>query len=268
MRMLSDQNLLLHALAAVVLALCLPQSLWAADALALMRESDKRLKAPDESVQYDMELYEGEQQDYSRKLTRFDKQMLGKSSTVIRFVTPAAVKNVGLLIEDSGAPINDIWSYTPSTKSLRRIAGSQKQNWFMGTEFTYEDFEDYKLNAYRFEQVGTLSPCLHWAKCVIVDAAASASAEVQASGYSKKRYYVEVDSYYPVQVEYFDRKGKLAKRLTTEGLKKYGEYYRPTAQVMWNSANNRKTRMAVTGLKIQPGLASSLFTQRYLRSED
>ena len=255
-------------LIAVVLAFCLPTSLWAADALNLMQESDKRLKAPDESAQYEMELYDADKLIHSRKLTRFDKQQPDKNSTVIRFAAPAAVKNVGLLIEDTGVAINDIWSYTPSTKSLRRIAGTQKQNWFMGTEFTYEDFEDYKLKAYHFEQVEILSPCLRWAKCAVVDAVPNAAAEVQASGYSKKRYYIELASYYPVQIEYFDRQGTLAKRLSTEGLKKYGEYHRPIAQTMWNASNNRKTRMVVTELTIRPGLPNSLFTQRYLRSEE
>ncbi|QNM98210.1 outer membrane lipoprotein-sorting protein [Chitinimonas koreensis] len=241
---------------------------WAADATALMKESDRRIKAPDETVQYDMELYDGDKLVHSRKLLRLDKQMDGKNSTLIRFQAPAAVKNVGLLIEDTGAAINDIWSYTPATKSLRRIAGAQKQNWFMGTEFTYEDFEDYKLKSYRFEQVDTLAPCLRWAKCAVIEATPNPGAEAQASGYGKKRYYIEQASQYPVQIEYFDRQGALAKRLTTESLKSYGSYSRPQAQTMWNAANNRKTRMVVTELTIKPGLVDSQFTQRALRNEE
>jgi outer membrane lipoprotein-sorting protein len=241
---------------------------WASDATALMKESDKRIKAPDETVQYEMELYDGDKLVHSRNLLRLDKQMSGKNSTLIRFQAPAAVKNVSLLIEDTGAAINDIWSYTPATKSLRRIAGSQKQNWFMGTEFTYEDFEDYKLKSYRFEQIDTLTPCLRWAKCAVVEATPNSDAETQASGYAKKRYYIELTSYYPVQIEYFDRRGSLAKRLTSEDLKRYGDYVRPQSQTMWNSANNRKTRMVVTKLTINSGLTDSQFTQRALRNEE
>lgn len=247
--------------------LLLPSFCWSADALALMTESDHRIKAPDESIQYNMDLYDNDKLVHSRKLLRLDKQIGNKTSTLIRFQAPAAVKNVGLLIEDSGVSINDIWSYTPATKSLRRVAGSQKQNWFMGTEFTYEDFEGYKLNAYRFEQVETLSPCLRWPKCAVVDAIPNADAEIQASGYSKKRYYIELGSYYPVQIEYFDRQGTLVKRLSTDGLKTYSGYPRPQAQTMWNAANNRKTRMVVTELSIKPGLPDSQFTQRALRDE-
>jgi hypothetical protein len=257
-------NKIMWALPALLLS---PPS-WPADAMALMEESNRRIKASDEAVQYEMELYDGDKLVHSRKLLRLDKKMDGKSSTLIRFQAPAAVRNVGLLIEDTGAAINDIWSYTPATKSLRRVAGSQKQNWFMGTEFTYEDFEDYKLKSYRFEQVDTLAPCLRWARCAVVDATPHAAAETQASGYGKKRYYIELSSHYPVQVEYFDRQGDLAKRLTTEALKSHGSYARPQAQTMWNATNNRKTRLVVTALTINSGLTDSQFTQRALRNEE
>src|SRR5437773_6670936 len=104
--------------------LFLPSVTLAKDAYALMQESDKRMKAKDEVVQYDMELYEADARTQTRKLMRYDKQLPGKISTVVRFIKPVSVKNVSLLIEDSGASVNDIWSYTPSTKNLRRISGT------------------------------------------------------------------------------------------------------------------------------------------------
>jgi hypothetical protein len=240
----------------------------AKDGFPLMQESDRRTKAGDETIQYNMELYEGDRLSHSRKLIRYDKQIPVKASTVVRFSAPVSVKNVSLLIEDTGAPVNDIWSYTPSTKNLRRISGAQKQNWFMGTEFTYEDFEDFKLKAYQFTEISTLAPCLAWTRCTVVEAIPKPGAEAAASGYSKKRYFIEGGSFFPVQVEYFNSEGKLGKRLMTEGLKKYGAYYRPTSQTMVNLENGRKTRMTVTDVAINSGLSDSKFTQRSLRSEE
>jgi hypothetical protein len=256
-------------------ALCLALTVVAApgaasgkDALALMQEVDKRLKAADESVRYDMELYEGNTLAHARKLVRYDKVMAGKNSTVVRFTQPVSVKNVSLLIEDAGGAVNDIWSYTASTKNLRRISGAQKQNWFMGTEFTYEDFEDFKLKTYTFTETAPQAPCLTWSRCTVVDAVPKAGAEAAASGYAKKRYYIEAASQFPVQVEYFDAAGKVVKRLVTEGIKKHDSFYRPTAQTMFNVSNQRRTRMVVTDVKLNQGLPDSRFTQRYLRSED
>jgi outer membrane lipoprotein-sorting protein len=238
------------------------------DALSLMRDVDLRLKARDEVVRYDMELYEGSALTHSRKLVRYDKVLVNKNSTVVRFTQPVSVKNVSLLIEDTGASINDIWSYTASTKNLRRISGAQKQNWFMGTEFTYEDFEDFKLKTYDFSEVSVQVPCLSWAKCTVVDATPKAGAEASASGYARKRYFIEANSRFPVQVEYVDASGRVVKRLVTDNLKQYDTYYRPTAQTMFNLATQRRTRMVVTDVTLNQGLPDTIFTQRYLRNED
>lgn len=255
-------------LGALLTAIVLPSTAASRDALALMQEVDKRLKARDEVVDYDMELYEGTAMTHTRKLVRSDKVLADKNSTVVRFTQPVSVKNVSLLIEDTGAALNAIWSYTASTKNLRRISGAQKQNWFMGTEFTYEDFEDFKLKTYDFAEVGVQAPCLAWAKCTVVEATPKSGAEASASGYAKKRYFIEANSQFPVQVEYIDAGGIVVKRLVTENLKKYEAYYRPTAQTMLNLSTHRRTRMVVTAVTLNQGLPDARFTQRYLRSED
>ncbi|MDQ0121866.1 hypothetical protein J2W17_000811 [Pseudomonas lini] len=239
---------------------------FADDALAVMQDSDRRMKAQDEKVDYRMELFDGERLTFTRQLSRLDKRIANRMGTLVRFTAPAAVKNVALLIEDSGKAANDIWSYTPSTKSLRRLAGSQKQNWFMGTDFTYEDFEDYKLLNYTFTSLAASQPCLSWPACRQIEAKAR-SEEADISGYSRKVYYLEEKSRYPVQVDYFDRQGVLVKQLKTEGLQVVGGFSRPTAQTMHNLAANKSTRMIVEKVNINPGISDAEFTQRALRTE-
>lgn len=244
-----------------------PSTSVAADAAPLMKESDRRTVAPDETVRYRMELMDGGKLVHAREMLRMSRVFPERRSTVVRFVSPLAVRGVSILIEDAGGAVNDIWTYTPSTKSLRRVAGSQKQNWFMGTEYTFEDFEDYKLGSYAFVEEAPASPCLSWPKCRVVDARPAAAEEVKASGYSRKRYYLEAESLFPVAIDYFDRDGALVKKLVVEGLRRSGEYTRPTAQTLTNLANGRATRLVVTDQRLATGLDASIFTQRHLRSE-
>ena len=236
------------------------------DALSIMQDSDRRMKAQDEQIDYRMELFEADHLTFTRQLTRLDKRMSDRTGTLVRFTAPAAVKNVALLIEDSGAATNDIWSYTPSTKNLRRLAGSQKQNWFMGTDFTYEDFEDYKLASYQFASLGKPEPCLSWPACRRIEARAQTE-EARISGYSRKVYYLEESSRYPVQIDYFDAQGTLVKQLKTDGLQVVSGFSRPTAQTMFNLAANKSTRMIVEKVSINPGIAEANLTQRALRTE-
>jgi hypothetical protein len=255
-------------LMALAVAAPVPAVADGGDARALMAASYRRLEAPDETLRYRMELLEGGRVVHTRELQRFAKVMPDRRATVVRFTSPAAVKGVSLLIEDTGAAVNDIWSYTPATRTLRRVAGSQKQNWFMGTEYTFEDFEDYKLQAYAFTHVETLAPCRPWgARCNVVDARPTASDEMRASGYSRKRYVLEEESLYPVRIDYFDREGRHVKRLEVEGLRRIGDYARPASQTMTNLTNDRATRMVVTEQKLATGVDASVFTQRFLRSD-
>lgn len=239
----------------------------ATDGSALMRESDRRLRAEDESARYRMELFSGDALITTRTLERYQKKLPDRFSTLVRFTSPVAVRGAAMLIEDHGSTQNDIWSYVPATHTLRRIPGSQKQNWFMGTEFTYEDFEDYKLSSYRFTEAETVAPCLVWAVCHVVDAVPSQVEEQRASGYSRKRYYLEKASLFPVQIEYFDATGRLVKRLTTEGLHRIGNYMRATGITMSNLVADRHTRMVVLYISTSHSLDANLFTQRQLRSE-
>lgn len=249
------------------LAACFALPAFADDAAtALMRRSDERIRAADEQVTYRMELAKAGETTFVRDMVRLDKRMGDRKSTLVRFSAPQAVKNVGLLIEDRGEAANDIWSYTPSTRSLRRLAGSQKQNWFMGTDFTYEDFEDYKLPRHDFSLVGTAQPCLAWAACQQVEARPKAD-EAGASGYARKVYYIEQASLYPVQVDYYGADGRLAKQLKADALKTQDGFPRPTAQTMFNLLENKSTRLVTVQDQINPGLADSQFSQRALRTE-
>jgi Outer membrane lipoprotein-sorting protein len=240
----------------------------AGDALSLMQSAQSTQKARDESVRYTMELFDGEQRVHVRQLQRQDKVSGSKSSTVVRFTAPEAVRHVSLLIEDSGAALNDIWSYMPASKRLRRISGAQKQSWFMGTEFCYEDFEDFKLGSYQFEEAEAIAPCLTWRRCLVVDARPNVAAESAASGYSRKRYFLEAESLYPVQVEYFDAAGEVTKRLVVSELQRYGAHSRPVSQTMINLKNQRSTRITATDVRINQGISEARFTPRFLRNED
>src|SRR5665648_656802 len=71
----------------------------------------------------------------------------GKSSTLVRFLSPKSVKDVTLLNIDDG---EKIYLYMPAYGKARRIAGSSKGDEFMGTGLSYEDMnmnyedKDYK----------------------------------------------------------------------------------------------------------------------------
>ncbi len=253
-------------IAAALLALA--PAVMAADGNSVIKDSEHRIKSSTEKTLYRMELLDGSGNvQQTRDIELYYKKAEGSETTLFKFTSPPVVQGTGLLIVDAGKPVNDIWMYLPATRRIRRIAGAEKSNWFMGTEFTHEDFEDYKTSAYTFQLDKEDEACGDQQKCFVVSAVASDAAEKEASGYGKKTYWIEKQSMYPVRVDYFDKSGAPAKRLDVRKLAKSGTYWRPQVYEMRNLANNRTTRLTAVSREVDAKLDDFYVSQRYLRSE-
>jgi hypothetical protein len=246
----------------------------AQDARALMEASEQRTKSRTETTVYRMELMDATGQVLqTRGIVLHYKRVEGTAgaggveSTLFKFTAPAVVQGTGLLIVDSGQAVNDIWMYLPATRRIRRIAGAEKSNWFMGTEFTHEDFEDYQLAAYRFTLTQPAQPCGQQQRCDVVTAVASDPAEQQASGYGSKVYWIEKETLYPVRIDYLDKQGAPAKRLDVHALVRIGQHWRPERYEMRNLANGRLTRLTATAREVDTPLDDHLVSQRFLRTD-
>jgi len=260
------QTIFAAALAATMAAAS--PALMAADGAGVIKESERRIKSSTEKTVYRMDLLDaGGQVTQSRGIELYYKKASGSESTLFKFTAPPVVQGTGLLIVDEGKPVNDIWMYLPATRRIRRIAGAEKSNWFMGTEFTHEDFEDYKSSAYTFELDKEDEACGSEQRCFVVSAVASAAAEKEASGYGKKVYWIEKQSMYPVRIDYLDKSGAPAKRLDVRKLARAGNYWRPQVYEMRNLTNGRTTRLTAVSREVDGTLDDHFVSQRYLRSE-
>lgn len=258
------KSILLTGLA--MLALSAPAR--AADGLAVMQESERRIKSKTEKTVYRMELFDPSGQvQQTREVELYYKKTDANESTLFKFTSPPVVQGTGLLIVDTGKAVNDIWRYLPATRRIRRIAGAEKSNWFMGTEFTHEDFEDYKISAYTFTLDKDEQDCGDQQRCFVVQAVASDATEKDASGYAKKVYWIEKQSLYPVRIDYIDKAASPTKRLDVRKLVRVGNYWRPQAYEMRNLVNNRSTRLTALSREVDGKVDDFHVSQRYLRSE-
>jgi outer membrane lipoprotein-sorting protein len=237
------------------------------DGRRLVTASEERTKSTSERATWRMELLDRSgKKVQERQIEIFFKRSGGEESTLQKFLSPPVVAGTGILIVDRGEAVNDIWLYLPATRRLRRISGAEKSNWYMGTELTYEDFEDYQIPFYSFSSLGE-RPCGERRRCQVVEAIPSTPGEKSASGYSKKVYWLDGESLYPLRVDFYAKSGKLAKQLTVSGLERAGRYFRPGEVVMSNLENGRKTRLVLVHREIDQPLDDYYVSQRYLREE-
>ncbi len=76
-----------------------------------------------------------------------------RRSTRITFLEPRAIRNTTFLSHDRGEKAEDRWLYLPATKRVRRIPSSDRGDYFLGTDFSYEDIQSelkFDLDDYDF----------------------------------------------------------------------------------------------------------------------
>ena len=73
----------------------------------------------------------------------------GRSKSVLRFLVPAEVKGVALLVVNHPDRASDQWMWTPALQRERRIALQDRSTRFFGTDFSFEDLEERDVNQYR-----------------------------------------------------------------------------------------------------------------------
>ena len=73
---------------------------------------------------------------------------------MIRFLAPAEVKGVALLVVNHPDRSSDQWMWTPAIGRDRRIALQDRSTRFFGTDFSFEDLEERDVDQYDYRLTG------------------------------------------------------------------------------------------------------------------
>jgi len=154
MKMLKTTLLGMAAMAAITVG-----SAFAAD-LPDGRSLVERVNALDEGEHttrnLHMKMIDRRGKERERDTVSFRKYYGDDKKTVIFYKTPSNVKDTAFLTFDykDESVDDDQWLYLPAMRKVRRISASDRGDYFLGTDFTYEDIkkegkiaiEDYTYN--------------------------------------------------------------------------------------------------------------------------
>ena len=247
---------------ALALALTISTStlLAQSDARALVQEAQRRAESKSQR-------YEGLLQVLDNKGKVADKRWLfmrlgshGRSKAVLRFLAPAEVKDVALLIVNHPDRASDQWMWTPALQRERRIALQDRSTRFFGTDFSFEDLEERDVDQYDYRLVG--EETVDGAACWRVESTPSKN---KISQYTKADVWIRQDNYAFAQVESYV-KADLVRRL------KYSDFVQ--AQGIWTARRlemtdlRRKSRTILTLQKLEYNvpLREEEFTLQGLRN--
>jgi outer membrane lipoprotein-sorting protein len=178
----------------------------------------------------------------------------GKSSTLVRFLSPKSVKGVTLLNIDDG---EKIYLYMPAYNKPRRIASSSKGDEFMGTGLSYEDmsmnFEDKDYEKKLLEEADSE---------FIIEVIPSE----EDTSYKKIILTVDKEKFYTKKVEFYDLNENLIKTLEIAKIKIDDKgKITPMEIVFTDVEENQKTKIVIKEIEYDIELSSSFFSIRTLK---
>ncbi len=174
----------------------------------------------------------------------------------VYFHRPTDVKGMAYIVWKHLDRDDDRWLYLPALDLVRRIAASDKRSSFAGTNFLYEDISGRSLSLDTHELMGGDD------KTYQIKNTPKDGNAVEFSYYVT---WINKDNFVPVKAEYYDKEGKLYRRLEALETKDVGGYLTITKMKAEDLNAGSSTVALFSRIEYNIKLGEDIFTERYLR---
>ncbi len=194
-----------------------------------------------------------------RKIKQFSKDLGTVEKSIMYFQSPADVKNTSFMswTYDSNKA-DDQWIYLPALKKTKRISSDSKSDYFMGSDFTYDDLGDRKLDDDTHKLLK--SETVNGKACYVVESISKDEDYM----YTKTITWINKANFVGVKKEFYDEDEELLKILTIKKYQKMQGFWVITNSEMKNVQKNHKTSIVLTNVQINTGVSDTKFTERMM----
>jgi len=119
------------------------------------RQVDARDTGRDSELTMTMRLTDrqGRARDRSLVITSLRGSGSRGDRVLVRFLAPADIRGTGFLVWEHAAQDDERFLYLPALGRVRRIAGAEAQESFVGSDLSYEDIGGRRLSDYTYRMV-------------------------------------------------------------------------------------------------------------------
>lgn len=177
--------------------------------------------------------------------------------TVMFFQYPGDVKGTGFLTwdHDNINKEDDKWLYLPAMKKTRRISGSSaKKDYFMGSDFTYDDMGQRNIDEDNHELEG--EEIIDGHKCWKLTSTPKGNKDI----FSKKISWIRQDCFIPIKVDYYDKMGKIHRKLEMSEINQIQGFWIAQYMEMINVQTGHKTIIQINNPKYNINVEESKFS--------
>jgi len=168
-----------------------------------------RAEGDDQTSNLTMTLIHKSGKERIRIIKQFTKDMGDMEKSIMFFLSPADIKNTSFMnwSYDDENKSDDQWIYLPALKKTKRISSDSKSDYFMGSDFTYDDLGDRKLDddTHKLLREETIDGVAYY----VVESIP----KDQDYMYSKTTTWIRKDNFIGLKKEFYDEDDELLKIL-------------------------------------------------------
>ena len=235
---------------------------------AVARAVQDRDTGKDSRAEMRMRLFDRQGRVRERVLTLSTLRGVGAAGdkTLVRFLYPNDIKNTGLLVWEHPEADDERFLYLPALGRVRRIAGEEKQESFVGSDLSYEDIggRDVADYTYSFADAnatwtapdGSRHPA--WAL--------ESRAKDSHADFPRSVSLVLKDRFIIVHADIFNPRNERAKVFDLRRMDRVDGIWTVLDLVVVNERQNTKTELTTTSISYNRGLKDDDFSRRQLEN--
>ncbi len=230
-------------------------------ALKIIQNVYDRAEGDDMQAELTMTLINKRGNKRERKIKQYSKDYSSMEKKVMFFVSPSDVRNTSFMnwSYDEEAKNDDQWIYLPALKRIKRISSDSKSDYFMGSDFTYDDLGDRHPFADKHKLIRNEK--INDEDCYVVESIP----EEEEYMYSKTLTWIIKDKWIGLKKEFYDEDGDLLKVLSVKKYEKIKDYWIITGTEMHNIQKEHITKMMLADIIIDNGISDTTFTERIMK---
>lgn len=263
----------------LVLAVCAGAavSVWSAETAFAQdppsgEELVRKLNARDDGVSLartmTIEMTDKRGKTRNQKTRTFRKYYGEEKRSSIFYVDPANIKDTAFLTYDypAGVKEDDQWLYIPELRRVRRISASNRGDYYLGTDFTYEDMKlDTRLSEsdYTWRTTGQTDVDGH--ACYVVEGIPVDENTSEELGYSKYVAYIDSDNLFQRKTETWDVNGNKLKTIFWEEWREVQGIWSGLRMRAQNHKTGHSTLFSFSEVDYETDIDDEMFTERALK---
>ena len=187
---------------------------------------------------------------------------------LIRFSYPNDIKGTGFLVWEHPDSEDERFLYLPSLGRVRRIAGAETQESFVGSDFTYEDIGGRELDEYTYTIADANASWMVPAGTTTLIARPAWRLESKrraaSAEFPRVVSLVLKDSFVVVQADLYNRRNEKQKVYTVRRLEQIEGVWTAMDAEMTNALEKSRTELTIERVDYNVGLKESDFSRREL----